>query len=320
MKRLIIGLIISLAALWWAFRSLDWQAFREALAQANFVWIIVSALVLLASNPLRGVRWRIFIEPIKKVSVRLATEATMVGYFGNNALPFRLGELLRAHFIARQARAPLTQMFGTVIVERVVDVLAALTLLVFLPFMGALPERLMQLVLWTVAVCLVLGLVTVWLVRRDGGIPFVRGRLKRFLDDLQLGFASLQRGRKHFLTIFLTTVVIWFLYLANIHITQYAMGLGLSLVQSYLILVATTLVLGIPAAPGFVGTFHAAVIMVCVSMFSINLADAQAMAVVLHAIGYIPSTIIGAIFYFKSHLRLQDVQVQSLKPEPGSDR
>jgi len=115
-------------------------------------------------------------------------------------------------------------------------------------------------------------------------------------------------------------VVIWLLYLAYIHVAQHAMGLGLSLVQSYLILVATTLVLVIPAAPGFVGTFHAAVILVCVNIFSMDLSRAQAMAVVLHAIGYIPYTIIGAILYFKSHLRLQDVKRQPLKPGPESDR
>lgn len=319
MKRLIIGLIISLVALWWAFRGLDWEAFREALARGNVVWIVVASAVLLSAIPLRGVRWRIFMAPVKEVPVRLTTEATIVGYFGNNALPFRLGELLRSYFLARQAPAPITQVFGTVIVERVVDMLAVLLLLGFLPLMGAVPESLRQPILWVVVFCLVLGVVTVWLVRREEGIPFVRGRLKSFLDNLHLGFTSL-RQEQHYLTLLLTTVAVWLLYLAYIHIAQYAMGLGLSLAQSYLLLVVTTLVLVIPAAPGFVGTFHAAVILACVNILSVDLPRAQAMAVVLHAIGYIPYTIIGAILFFKSHLRLQDVKVQKLKPEPGSDR
>ena len=319
MKRLIIGLIISLVALWWAFRGLDWEAFREALAEGNVALIVASTVVLLISIPLRGVRWCIFMEPVKEVPVRLTSEATIVGYFGNNALPFRLGELLRSYYVARQAPAPLTQVFGTVIVERVVDTLSALVLLAFLPLTGAVPEQFRQPLLWMVVGCLVLAVVTIWLARRENGIPFVKGRLKRILDNLHLGFTSL-RQEQHYLTLFLTTVAIWLLYLASIHIAQYAMGLRLTLVQSYLILTATTLVMAIPAAPGFVGTFHAAVILVCVNILSVDLSRAQAMVVVLHAIGYIPYTIIGAILYFKSHLRLQDVQVQKLKPEPGSDR
>ncbi|UCH62449.1 MAG: flippase-like domain-containing protein [Fidelibacterota bacterium] len=319
MKRLIVGLIISLVALWWAFKGMDWQAFKEALTKGNMLWIAASSLVLLSVIPLRGLRWCIFMEPVKKVPVRLTTEATIVGYFGNNALPFRLGELLRSYYVARQAPAPLTQVFGTVIVERVIDMLSALVLLVFLPLTGAVPEQFKRPLLLLVVLCLIVAVVTVWLARRENGIPFVKGRLKSILDNLQLGFTSL-RQEQHYLTLFLTTVVIWLLYLVYIHIAQYAMGLGLSLVQSYLILVATTLVLVIPAAPGFVGTFHAAVILVCVNIFSMDPSRAQAMAVVLHAIGYIPYTIIGAILFFKSHLRLQDVKSQPLKPEAESYR
>ena len=136
------------------------------------------------------------------------------------------------------------------------------------------------------------------------------------MRPLQVSFASLREERKQFPVLFLTTMVIWLIYLFNIHIAQHAMGLGLSIVDSYLILVVTTLVLWIPAAPGFIGTFHLAVVTVCVYMLSITESQAQAMAVVLHAIGYIPQTVIGAIFFFKSHIRLRDVQVQSLKSEP----
>jgi len=316
MIRIIISLVISAAALWWAFRDLDWQAFGAALAQANLSWIIVAVLVMLLPYPLRGIRWRIFIAPVKKdISVRLTTEATLVGYFGNNALPFRLGELLRAYFIARQVKVPLAQMFGTVIVERTVDVLSAIVLLAFLPLVGT-PEWLTQPVIWAIALGLVVGLITIWLVRQKRDVPFVRGWLKHLVDDLQLSFASLREERKQFPVLFLTTIVIWLIYLLNIHIAQHAMGLGLSIAESYLILVVTTLVLWIPAAPGFIGTFHAAVITVCVYLLSITEPQAQAMAVVLHAIGYIPQTIIGAIFFFKSHIRLRDVQVQSLITEP----
>ncbi len=75
-------------------------------------------------------------------------------------------------------------------------------------------------------------------------------------------------------------------------------------------LVATTLVIMVPAAPGFVGTFHAAVVLVFVNILSVDLPRAQAMAVLLHAVGYIPYTVIGSIIYFRSHLRFRDVRAQ----------
>ncbi|UCD37725.1 MAG: flippase-like domain-containing protein [Fidelibacterota bacterium] len=316
MKQFIVGLAISVVALWLAFKDMDWGAFKEALSQGNIVWIVVASVVLLSAVPLRGIRWQIFLNPIKSVPVRLTTEATIVGYFGNNALPFRLGEILRSYFVAREARAPLTQVFGTVLVERVVDMITVLVLLVLLPFVGAVPDALRLPILWVVIICIVLAIVTVWLARRTDGIPFIKGRLKPVLDNLQLGFTSLRQGR-HYVVLLLTTVGVWVVYLMNIYIAQYAMGLELSIAESYLVLVTTTLVLLVPAAPGFVGTFHAAVILAFVNVLSADLARAQAIAVVLHAIGFIPYTIIGAIIYFRSHLRLREVRAQ--KWEPGTE-
>ncbi len=210
MLQVTFGLVISLVALWLAFRGMDWQAFREALTQGSVVWFVIASVVLLSAIPLRGIRWRIFMEPVKKVSVRLTTAATIVGYFGNNAFPFRLGELLRSYFVARQAPAPMTQVFGTVIVERVVDVVSTLLLVALLPFVGVVPEALRQPVLWVVVLGLALALVTIWLARRKEGIPFVKGRLKTFLDNLHLGFTSLRRER-HYPTLIVTTVCIWLL-------------------------------------------------------------------------------------------------------------
>ncbi|UCH10860.1 MAG: flippase-like domain-containing protein [Fidelibacterota bacterium] len=314
MKQFIIGLVLSLGALWLAFRDMEWQAFKEALSQGDIVWIVIASVVLLSAIPLRGIRWRIFLNPIRQVPSRLTSEATIIGYFGNNALPFRLGEILRSYFIARQAQVPITQVFGTVLVERIVDMLSILILLLLLPFVGAVPEALRQPILWVVIICVVLAVVAIWLARRTEGVPFIKGRLKPVLDNLQLGFTSLRQGR-HYLVLLLATLGIWLFYLLNIHIAQYAMGIRLSWAETYLVLVTTTLVLLVPAAPGFVGTFHAAVILAYVNILSIDLARAQAMAVVLHAIGYIPFTIIGAILYFRSHLRLRDVRAQHWEPE-----
>jgi uncharacterized protein (TIRG00374 family) len=314
MKQFIIGLVLSLGALWLAFRDMDWRAFKEALGQGDIAWILIASVVLLSAVPLRGLRWQIYLNPIKKVPLRLTSEATIVGYFGNNALPFRLGEVLRSYFIARHTQAPITQVFGTVIVERIVDMLSILILLLLLPFVGAVPEALRQPILWVVIICVVLTIMAIWLARRTDGIPLIRGRLKPLLDNLQLGFTSLRQGR-HYLALLLATLGIWLLYLMNIHIAQHAMGLNLSLAETYLVLITTTLVLLIPAAPGFVGTFHAAVILAYVNILSVDLARAQAIAVVIHAIGYIPYTIIGAILYFRSHLRLRDVRAQQWEPE-----
>jgi uncharacterized protein (TIRG00374 family) len=319
MKQFIIGLILSLGALWLAFRDLNWQEFGEAISQGNPLWILIASVILLSAIPLRGIRWKIYLEPVAKVPVRLTSEGTVIGYFGNNALPFRLGELLRTYYLARQTSTPLTRIFGTIIVERIVDFFSTLLVVLILPFTGIVPDELRQPILWLVIISFVLAIATIWLAAKKDGIPFVKGRLKHLLDNLHLGFISLRKGR-HYIVLAITTLGIWILYLAYIHIAQYAMGFRLSLAESYLVLVTTTLVLLVPAAPGFVGTFHAAVVLAFVNILAEDPSRSQAMAVVLHAIGFIPYTIIGSILYFRSHLRFRDIRSQQPPIEEKTNR
>jgi uncharacterized protein (TIRG00374 family) len=309
MKQFIIGLVLSIGALWVAFRDLNWQEFGEAISQGNLFWILVASVLLLSAIPLRAIRWKIFLQPVTKVPVRLTSEATIIGYFGNNVLPFRLGELLRSYFVARQTSSSISRVFGTVIVERIVDILSTLLLVLILPFTGVVPDALQQPIVWLVVISFVVAIATIWLVNRKEGIPLVKGRLKQLLDNLHLGFKSL-RQRRHYFALGLSTIGIWVLYLTYIHVAQYAMGFRLSLAESYLVLVTTTLVLLIPAAPGFVGTFHAAVVLAFVNILAEDPSQSQAMAVVLHALGFIPNTILGSILYFRSHLRFKEVRNQ----------
>lgn len=316
MKQFIIGLILSSAALWWAFQDIDWAAFKLALVGGNGGMILWGTVVLLAAVPLRGIRWSIFLQPIKRVSWIMTSGATLVGYFGNNALPLRLGEVLRSHYLSRRVKVPMSQVFGTVIVERLLDVISMLVLLAFLPLFEPIPESLRGPVLWSVLVSLMVTAMTYWLVKRRS-IPLLRGRLKTLADNVRLGFASLRQGR-HYLPLFMLTMLIWALYLVSLYTVQRGLGLGLSMGQTYLILIATSLVLGVPAAPGFVGTYHAAVVLVLVNIFGLELATGQAAAVVFHAYGFIPYTIFGAFIYFRSHLRLRDVKGMTLEPDQGA--
>ena len=317
MGRYIIGLAISLAALWWAFKGMDWRSFGEALGQGNLWGLAAAAIVMLVAVPIRGWRWRVFLAPIREVPIRVTNAGTFLGFFANNILPFRLGELLRTHYVARQTSSTMSQVLGSVLVERTVDYFNFLVLLALLPLMNVVPVQFRGPLVWAIAIGVVLALVALWFIRRGGGVSLRPGRVKRFLDDLQLAFTSLRRGERT-LTIVVTSVGIWFCYLLSIHLTQRAMGLSLTLANSYLLLMATTLVMSVPVTPGYIGTFHAAVILVLVNVLATDPSQAQATAVALHAIGVIPYTVIGAIIYFRSHLQLRDLQAQQQSSNDGA--
>ncbi len=266
----------------------------------------------------RGYRWRIFLKPVSDVSLRLTSNATLIGCFGNNALPMRLGEVLRSYIIARRISVPVSQVFGSVIVERVVDILSALVLIAGLPFLGVIPTTVRQPLIWLIIFSACLVVVAFWLARRKNGIPFLKNRMKEIADNLLLGFNSLSQTQ-HYIKLLISTVILWFLYLMSIHVTQYAIGLELSLADSYVLLLAITISMMFAAAPGNVGTYHAAVVISLTTVFDVDLPKAQAAAVVLHAIAYIPYTIFGALLYVRSNLHIRDVRLIEGNPAADGD-
>ncbi|MCH7498319.1 MAG: flippase-like domain-containing protein, partial [Candidatus Marinimicrobia bacterium] len=304
---LIIGLAVSLVALWLAFRNLDWQSFGQALGQGKPLGLIAGAALLLASVPLRGLRWRIFLAPVKEVPLKVTNSGTLLGLFANIVLPLRLGELVRSYYVARQTASPMSQVLGSILVERAVDYMSFLLLLVILPILGVLPNQFRVPLMWALVLGSIVALVTLWLALRSQGPPRLRGRLNVILANLQLAFTSLRHVR-HTPTIVLTSVGIWLFYLLSAYLTLRAMHLQLSLADAYLLLVVTTLVLSVPITPGSIGTYHFAAIMVLVNIMSVEQSQAQAAAVALHAVGVIPYTVIGAVVYFRSHLRLREVR------------
>ncbi|MEE9466419.1 MAG: lysylphosphatidylglycerol synthase transmembrane domain-containing protein [Candidatus Neomarinimicrobiota bacterium] len=315
MKKAIVGAVISLAALWWAFRGLDWIAFKAAIAGADLFMILVSVSFLMIGIPVRAYRWGIFLHPVHPTSLILTSEATLVGYFGNNALPFRLGELLRTYFLQQQIKVPFTKILGTVIVERLIDAASLVLLVLLLPLAGVLPPEFQTPARYSVAVALLAILVLVVLTR---GInkPVFRGRLGNLLENFKAGFASL-RNTRHYPILLVTSVSLWLFYLLSGYFALNALGLGITLGQAYLVLVVGSLAIAIPATPGFVGTYHAGIILLLTSVFHLELPASQAAAVVLHAVAFIPATLIGGIIYFKSHLRIREVK--DLSWEDGPD-
>lgn len=308
MRKLIIGLILSAIALWWAFKEFDWAAFTSAMTGASIVYLVLSLFALLLAIPIRGFRWRIFLEPMGEVTNMQTTEATVVGYFGNNIFPFRFGEVIRSYFISRQCNIPLSKVFGSILVERLIDVGSMLLILALLPLIVAIPEDLKIPVIVTMAISLGAIILLIWASSHEK-ISIASGKLKNMIENLHTGFSSFRQSRHH-PSIILATILIWTCYYLNIYWAQQALGIGFSLGQSYLLLVIVSVVIAIPAAPGYLGTYHAAVIFLVNGLLDVEMAPAQALAIILHAMGYVFYSILGSIGFFRSHMKIRDIQAE----------
>ncbi len=127
-------LALGVLLLYFAFRGIALDELGATLREANFAWIGLSLLFAFLSFFSRARRWVLLIEPLGfKPSFKNTYNSLMVGYLSNFALP-RLGEVTRCVTLGKREKIPVESLIGTVIIERVIDLLMLLLIMLYLMF------------------------------------------------------------------------------------------------------------------------------------------------------------------------------------------
>jgi uncharacterized protein (TIRG00374 family) len=130
--RFLLFLFIGIALLYFAFRGINVKKLWTVILNAKYIWIIASIAILTLSHFIRAYRWNLLIEALNyHPPLRNTFFSMMVGYLANYAFP-RIGEITRCGVLAKTEKIPADKLFGTVIIERAVDVLTLIVFLVIL--------------------------------------------------------------------------------------------------------------------------------------------------------------------------------------------
>jgi glycosyltransferase 2 family protein len=301
------GLVVSLVFIYLAFRGIDFDALRAALARSNY-WVLVPALLVLAvAIVLRAVRWRILFFPEHRPSLGIVTNALMIGYLFNNILPARAGEAARVLALRQRAGTPRFEGLGTVIAERALDVLVLLVLLLgvapVLPDADWLPKALVLSAVMFVAIAIVFVAFSIYgerparlLLRPLAALPGMsRERTELAASNLVRGFAVFRR-RSIAIPAFVLTAVSWLLIAVAFWICMYGFDLELDFSAGILVVVAVNLALILPSGPAAVGVFEAATL-VAVLPYDVDRSTALSYALVLHGLNFVPFVVLGSIAF-----------------------
>ncbi|MDA8753951.1 flippase-like domain-containing protein, partial [Candidatus Marinimicrobia bacterium] len=129
--KLFLASALSFVGIYLAFSGENLPLLFNEIYKVNYLGVISGSIALVSSCYVRAYRWKLLIDPIKKIPVKEIFGSTMIGYFGNGILAFRLGELLKAYSLSKNRSIQVSEVFGTVIVERVLDLLMVLLLFFF---------------------------------------------------------------------------------------------------------------------------------------------------------------------------------------------
>ena len=312
--KFLLLLAIAGGLLFLAFRGVRIATILRDVGQANLSWVSGSALFSVAAFVARPYRWNLLIEPLGySPSLKNTTSSLMVGYLANLGLP-RLGELTRCGSLSKAESIPFSPLLGTVIAERIVDLISLFTCLLLLliiegnrfgtEFRSTILNPMIEPIArhkWLVLL-LVIGVAGVFVVyrhfqsRQKGAGSF----WSKFLTDLATGLRSITNLRRPWLFVF-HSVLIWVLYFLGLYFCflalPYTAGLGYR--AALFALVVGGFGMSAPVQGG-IGAYHLLVSRGLI-LYGLSLQDGLAFATLVHGLQLLLVLVFGTaslIFFF----------------------
>ena len=288
--------ILAVGLLYWAFSSseLRWEDIYQTLQQADYRWVSLSILIALFSHLLRALRWQQLLAALTfQPGATRTLSAVLIGYFANFIVP-RMGEVSRCGSLTKTAGIPFEKSFGTVITERVVDLLCLILLIGLVFFVGWEPIQqnlfpnfqLPSLPIWIslggIGIVILVGLWRKKDLVAESWTKFAKSsKIGRILDGWLSGIISIQNLENPFLFV-LYTLGIWIAYFANTYILLLAFPASrhLGLDAGLIVLVMGTFGMATPTQGG-IGAYHKLVAAALV-FYHIPLKEATVLATFFH--------------------------------------
>ena len=334
--RTVLILLLTFGLLAYFLRNAD---MREVWAETRGAdpWALALALAATgATYVLRALRWQYLLAPIGPTHFSTAFRTTIIGFAANALLPARAGEVIRPYLLAKREGISATSAFATVILERLLDLVTVLLLFAGYVFFGAAgvvardPSQLARVKFGGVVAgggAILASIIFFALA----GHPERLGRLTlsierilpralaravaRFAETFALGLAVMrQPGR--LVAALILSFPLWISIGAGIWLTSGAFHITFPFSASFLVMAMLVVGVAVPT-PGAIGGFHAFFQFAVETFFAAPQDRAVGAAIVLHAISFLPVTILGLAFMMSEGLTLAGARRLAETAAPG---
>lgn len=342
-----VGIAISAAALYFTFRRMELAGVMVELRAADPLLLGASAAVVTFVFWVRAWRWRAILAPVRDTAFRSRFAATTIGFMGNNLLPARVGEFLRAYALSRTEGVSIVASLASLVVERLFDAVMVIGLLFLAMSLPDFPAVSAGEGTRYAGYARGAGILVVVLIVLLLGLVFMPRQAVALVERIVLVFPdSVRRPIVSALEAFLTgvgilrdprlllratgwSVVLWLFNAVGFWIAFHAFGLPLPFTAALFFQSAIALAVSVPSGPAFVGVYHGAAVFVLANMWGAPTAAAGAFAVGFHIAGFIPVTLIGLYFAWRMGLSVREVSrseevveeaVEQVIPDEEKDR
>ena len=309
----ILSVTLAAVFLYIAFYNVNFSDVWFQVTRANLFWVIIFAFLVLFGHFLRALRWKYILNSVKPdAKIKNLFGSLMVGYGVNSVTP-KLGELTRAVLMGKWEGISRSAMFGTVILERVIDIISLAFAILIAVFISSISlyEKFpwLESTLYISAAIIITVLTLIYLAVRFQE-KFYSAILKLFgkisgsvaatvahiFNMLTEGFNSLKGSRNYFFTVLLTVLIMSVYALTSyigflmLNLTEVNFGMG------WVIMSISAIGVVIPT-PGATGSYHTLAKSTLVLVYGFSEVVALAYAFLTHIISYLIA-IVGSLICF----------------------
>jgi uncharacterized protein (TIRG00374 family) len=334
--RTVLILLLTVALLAYFLRDADMREVWAETRRADARDLLLALATTCAAYLLRALRWQYLLAPIGGSRFSTAFRTTVIGFAASALLPARAGEVIRPYLLARREGLSATSAFATIILERLLDLVTVLMLFAGFVLLGAAgvaandPSYLARV---KVGGAMAGGgaLLASFVFFALAGHPERLGRLTmsierflprvlartfaRFVKTFAQGLAVMRQPSQLVAALALS-IPLWISIGAGIWMASRAFHITFPFSGSFL--VVTLLVVGVAVpTPGAIGGFHTAFQFAVETFFGASHDRAVGAAIVLHAISFLPVTILGLGFMMAEGLTLAGARRLAESTTPG---
>ncbi len=300
--RFFLGMVVGAALLFLSVKDVSWSDVKYELEGITYAWILCAIFSYWIELALRMVRWRVLLSQLKPpIAEHYIAIAFMSGYAANNVLPAKLGEAFRADLLGRLANVSRLTTFGSIILERLLDMVAVLgmtawgVLFVTTTHLDTLEKVTKGLTILVAPIALLVILVYFLVARKDNYLNVRLRALSVKVHNLMQGLHVLEDSSSY-LKLLGSTLIIWMLNCLAIWSIMMALHVQLNVNQTILLIGITGIAAAIPAAPAGIGTlqyaFHIAAV-----LFEFSSSAALVASVIVQVALLGSATVVGAMSY-----------------------
>jgi glycosyltransferase 2 family protein len=327
----ILGITVSAVLLYITFSRMDLREVWQELRGVNVPLFLAATALVTSVFWIRAWRWRGILQPVAEVPFRERFAAVNIGFMGNNLLPARIGEFLRAYALSRLSGVPIVGGLASLVVERAFDGIFVIGLLFlammtpqFPPLAGVqeitVPGTDQTFTIAGLArgVAVLVGALVVFLfllvllpkqaVRlAETMVAWLPASFRRpVVSALEAFLAGAAVLRNPMLLLRATgwSAALWLWNAFGFWVGLHAFGIEVPFAAAVFLASAIALAASLPSAPGFIGPWHLMAVFVLADMWGANRASAGAFAAGFHMAGFIPVTLMGLFYAWRMGLSL----------------